>query len=102
MPSVSTWQGDKEVVQFKFEPASEAGEVIHVRSWGTVSPKLHGNQVHMHVTHQYTRFTHVVGLKVKNETIEACEAYKNLSPRQEVRFNKGSFSAFIALEEGVR
>eukprot|EP00171_Calliarthron_tuberculosum_P022539 IDg22539t1 len=62
-----------------FEEAEQPGEVVHSDLAGPLPISLDGAVYACTFTDQFSRFSHVAGLKTKSDTFDAIEQYKTLS-----------------------
>eukprot|EP00171_Calliarthron_tuberculosum_P000533 IDg533t1 len=62
----------------KFEETSYAGEIVHSDLAGKMPTSLHGSQYACTFTDQFSRYSHVTGLKFKSDTVKAVNEYKQL------------------------
>ena len=62
-----------------FESVNYTGEVVHFDLAGPLSASMDGAQYVYTFTDQFSRFTHVIGLRKKSDTVAATEEYKKQS-----------------------
>eukprot|EP00171_Calliarthron_tuberculosum_P001098 IDg1098t1 len=79
VPSVSYGKGNKKSFASSFESANYAREIVHSDLAGPMPISIHGSKYACTFTDQYTRFTHMAGIRSKDQTARAVEDYKELT-----------------------
>lgn len=62
-----------------FEKAEYPGEIVHSDLCGKQATSIDESKYFCNFVDQFSRFTHVAGIKSKNQTAELFESYKNIS-----------------------